>query len=450
MFIRPSQKTVATTSTPRRDLGGLLAAPLIFSCLSCLFSIFCTGKSSVAQAEPSVKPTEKSTEKPAEKPQGISSRRVSLYQLESVTVTGTRRISAEMLEMEFGLRPGVTLNDELVMNTRSRLLSLGLFHSVLLRMKKGSAPGQAQLIVECEDDEQVLTDWALGGEMAVTFTETTARSASPDGPPRGYRLGLVGRNILNEQHRASALADLDARAIVREAEFAYGLPRFTTEDTQFDTRIHLVDVSHRYLNALGFGARGEAVWTQSYENLGDVQYGMAVYVNRQPRYSLPGAPTNVSGPKIGFHRESRLRKFVAGPGSLLEASLLLAPIQAEHSIAEIRLARSVDLFTWLSMTFDLNALSVGTTGSSVRGEARFDFPFSGGHTGIGREHNEQAETFVRFRGGFDKYEDTSLVGSAAIIGLRYHSSGFIAELALQITRVPAAFSERLKPGEVAP
>ena len=375
-----------------------------------------------------------------------SSRRVPSYKLDKVTVNGTDRISAEILESEFGLVSGTPLNDELVMNTRSRLLSLGLFNSVILRMTKGSMPGTANLIVECEDDEQVLTDWAIGGEMSVTFTETTARSASPDGPPRGYRLGVVGRNILNEQHRASVLADVDARAIVREAEFAYGLPRFGMEDTQFDTRVHIVDVSHRYLNALGFGARGEALWTQSLESSGDFQYGMALYVNRKPRYSLPGFPTNVSGPKLGFHRETRFKKLVAGAGSLVEASILLAPIQTENSVAEIRLARTIDLWTWLNLTVDFNAMSVGVKGSSVRGETRFDLPFASSQV-----DGDQASAFLRLRGGFDRYAQTNLIGSTAIVGFRYHSSGFIAEIALQISRVPGELSTpTVNPSEVAP
>jgi len=389
-------------------------------------------------------------------PQPSATRRVSAYVIESVSVQGTDRISVETLGSDFGLKPGAPLNDELVMNTRTRLMGLGLFSSVILRMTKGSVPGKAKLIVECEDDEEVLTDWALGGEMGVTLTETTARSAAPDGPPRGVRLALIGRNILSDQHRGLVMADLDAKGSVREAEFAYGLPRFGLEDTQFDTGFHVVDVPQRYLNAVGFGARGQAVWTQSLESGGDFLYGMAVYANRQPRYAVPGFPRNVSGPKIGYVRETRLRKFIAGPGTLFESSLLFAPIQSETSVAEMRVAKTFAAWHRLALTLELNTLAAGLQASSVRGETRLDFPLhinmgSGSTTDNTRDSDEQAAAFIKLRGGFDRGENTSLTGSAAIFGLRYHSSGFIAELALQLTQIPRALDpERLRPDEVQP
>jgi hypothetical protein len=360
-------------------------------------------------------------------------RRVQVYKLESVELSGTTRMTVEDVVEELGLATGTPLDDDLVMSTRVRLLSLGLFKSAILIMRKGSRPGLARLIIEVEDDDGVLSDWAVGGDLGVTVTETDASHSATDTAPLGYRLGLVGRNIANGLHRGSLMIDIDSAGEYREGQIAYGLPRFAKEDAQFDAEIASVDVGHRYLNAMGFGARGQGLWSQSWKDFGAVQYGAAMYVNKTPRFAVPGFPLSVAGPKFAYHQESRLRGFFPGPGHLLGASLLFAPMQTENSVFEFAAAKTWGLADdYLFFTMDARVLTVGVQGSSVRSEARFDVPI----TSVNPD-DDQAEVFLRLRGGSDVINKTRLNGSAAILGVRYHSSGFIAELALKITRSPA-------------
>jgi hypothetical protein len=380
----------------------------------------------------------------AEKPVQVGpDGRVRVYKLETLELRGTTRMTTGQLAEELGLVPETRLDDELVMSTRTRLLGLGLFKSAILLMRKGSKPGYARLIVEVEDDDSVLSDWALGGELDVTVSETNASSTvESDGGtvPMDYRLGLVGRNVFDQLHRASAFVDVDGEGIFRAGQIAYGLPRFAKEDAQFDAEIAAVDVSHRYLDALGFGAHGQGLWSRTLASgSGEVQYGAAMYVNKKPRFAVPGFPQVVAGPKVAYYHETRLRGFFPDAGHLLGASLLLAPTRADRSVIELSAARTFgfgDLVWW---TLESRAASVGVHGYALRAETRWDVPLGGKDPG-----EDQAAFFLRLRAGQDRLEKTDLVGSAAILGVRYHSNGFIAELALKVTKTP----EELTPTKI--
>jgi hypothetical protein len=365
--------------------------------------------------------------------------KVHVYRLESVEISGTRRMSSAALAEELDLTPGRPLDDDMVMTTRSKLLGLGLFKSAILVMRKGTKPGTAKLIVEVEDDDSVLSDWALGGELGVTATEATASNTAVDSQstPMDYRLSLIGRNLFTGMHRGAVLVDIDERGLFRAGQLAYGMPRFAVEDVQFDAEIAAVDVQHRYLDALGFGGRGQGLWARSLANGGEMQYGAAMYVNKEPRFAVPEFPKSVAGPKFAYYRETRLRGFFPGSGHLVGASLLFAPMRTEHSLLELNLAKTYDLAQLLYLTFDVRALAVGVGGYALRGESRFDVPL-----GRAKPGEDQAELFMRLRGGSDSIEQTELVGSAAILGLRYHSSGFIAELAIKVTRSPEEFAPK--------
>lgn len=359
-------------------------------------------------------------------------RKVQAYKLETVEIRGTTRMSTEQLADELGLTPGTPLDDDLVMTTRTRLLGLGLFKSAILVMRKGSKPGFAKLIVEVEDDGSVLGDWAMGGELDVTVRERDAGpTASSANTPMDYRVSLVGRNLFSELHRGSAWLDFDSEGNVRAGQIAYGLPRFTREAAQFDAEIAAVDPHYRYLDAMGFGGRAQGLWARSQAGFGEVQYGAGMYVNKKPHFAVPGFPAAVAGPKVAYYKETRLHTFYPGEGHLIGASLLLSPVETENSIIELEMAKTFDFSKRAFLTFDAKALTVGTDGVSFRAESRLDVPFGG----IDPDE-DQAEAFLRLRGGHDSIGKVSLLGSAAMLGVRYHSSGFIAELALKITRSP--------------
>jgi hypothetical protein len=174
---------------------------------------------------------------------------------------------------------------------------------------------------------------------------------------------------------------------------------------------------------------------------GEVQYGAAMYVNKKPDYAVPGSPSAVVGPKIAYYRETRLRGFYPTSGNAVSASLVLSPARTDRSLVELGAAQTFSFGDYVYWTLEGRGLAAGKDGFSLRGESRLDVPLGG------RDPNEdQAEIFVRLRGGHDVYEDVDLVGSAAIIGVRYHSSGFIAELALKLTKSP----DELTPTDIEP
>jgi hypothetical protein len=363
----------------------------------------------------------------ASKPR-VAAKPERVYRLESVELIGTTRITVERLVAQLGLEAGVALDDSFVLSTRARLLSLGLFRSAILVMRKGSEKGRVHLVFEVEDDNGVLGPWAMGGSLAVTQPQTLAASTVQEAPPLGYKMDLVGRNFFSALHRGAVSLDIDGKGVARQGSVAYGIPRFAAEQVQFDADISFVDVNQRYLNTLGFGGRGQGIMTRTI-SLGDLQYGAAMYVNTAQRFRMPGYPALVAGPKIGISRETRLISFVPGSGFGFGASLLVAPVQLDHSVFEVKLARTFAI-GFSRLTIGTDAINVGLAGYGVRSEARVDLPFS-----LFGSASDSLTLFSRFRGGLDIIENTRLSGSAAIFGLRYHSSGFIAEFAIQVTKI---------------
>jgi len=363
--------------------------------------------------------------------QGIPSTagKVMALRLESIDVVGTTRLDAKFLHEEFALKDGTALDDQFVMSTRQKILSLGIFKSAILYLKRGSRAGLAKLTIEVEDDDSILTDWGLGGLLGMNYEQrqTTGSTA----PPLGYRLELLGRNLFNSLHRGFIMADIDAEGVLRQGRAIYGLPRFTNEDVQFDTEIAATDVRRRYLDANGFGGRVQGIWTES-RGAFDFQYGPAMYVNREGRFAVPGFPDAVAGPKVALLRETRLNRFLPGEGYLLNAGFLYAVTKSYQSLLELRSAYTVDVLELALLTVDAKLLTIGKDGFSWRGEGRIDVPLGPSHQGT----QKSTDLFMRFRGGRDHFEDTDLSGSAGIFGLRYHSSGFIAEIALEITKSP--------------
>lgn len=358
-----------------------------------------------------------------------------IYSLESVELVGTNRISIERLVAQLELEAGTPLDNQFVAATRARLLSLGLFRSAILVMRKGSEKGKAHLVIQVEDDDGVIGPWAMGGSLAVTRPQDMTASSSSEAPPLGYKMDLVARNLLSSLHRGAIGLDIDGQGVARQGSIAYGIPRFTTEGVQFDAEVTFVDVNQRYLDILGFGGRGQGLVSRTLDRVGDVQYGAAMYVNTAHRFRMPGYPTSVAGPKVAFNRETRLMSFVPGAGYAFGASLLVAPMQVSDSVFEMKLARTFAI-GFSRLTLGADAINVGLAGYGLRSEARYDVPFS-----LFDSSNDSLALFTKMRGGIDIIGNTSLYGSAAIFGLRYHSSGFIAEFAVQVTKIP----DSLKP-----
>ena len=357
--------------------------------------------------------------------------------LEAIEVKGSDRMTAQDLSDEFGLRPGSSLTDQSVLTLRSHILGMGLFRSCWLSLRKGSGPGLARLTVTVEVDEGVIGDWAVGGSLGMTYGETQTAAAGQGAAPLGYKMGLVSRNLFWAMHRGGLTADVDGQGVLREGQVAYGLPRFSAEGVQFDAELGVVDPSRRYLDTMGFGGRGQALWSRNLSHQGVLRYGIASYVNQKNRYRMNGFPTQVAGPKIAYVYEGRLLRFFPGEGSHGEVSLLAGSNKGSDSTIEINVAHTLDVDRSLYITIDGKVLYSGIRNRAGRVETRFDVPFAAANG-----EASSAGLFLRLRGGGDWTSDYRYQGSSAILGLRYHSDGFIAEVGLQITRSPDELAGR--------
>lgn len=359
---------------------------------------------------------------------------VRIYQLESLEIKGSNRITPFHLEEYFALKPGTALNDETVLDTRQKLLGTGLFRSVLLYMKKGSTVGKARLVIELEDEPTVLTDWGVGGSVGLTYGEPKASNTTPGSAPLGYRMELISRNLMADLHRGGMLVDIDANGQVREGQLAYGFPRFANEGVQFDAQFSVVDPYFRYLNTMGFGSRGEALWSQEAGDYRKFKYGIAMYLNQGERFAFPEFPKNVAGPKVVWEQETRFLGFFPSSGHKLGLGAVVSPGNTEDSLLELSAAQTYAVRSALWLTLQGDALIVGRRGVSSRLESRLDWAFDGPQKN--KPDSDQAALFLKLRYGNDHLAKTDWDGSAATLGLRYHSAGFIAELAIKVTRTP--------------
>lgn len=364
---------------------------------------------------------------------GPVQRKVVAFKLESVEIKGSTRLEKSSIEEALNLKPGIALDDEFVMSAREKLLSLGLFKSVILSMRKGSKRGLAILVVRLEDDPYVLGPWAIGGKVKIAQGEATTENFDPDSPPLGYKLELLSRNLFSSLYRGAIGVDIDSVGKVRQARFTLGLPRLAKEDVQFDFDVSAVDVSTRYLEVLGFAGKLYGTWTQSIGDYTGLEYGVAMYVNRAPDFSVPGFPRSLAGPRVNWVYESRLQRFFPDAGSRAGIGFIYTPIEKENSISEISLAHTFSFQDAAWLTMGLDTLALGANGYSTRGETRIDLPLTEMSSG-----EDQAGLYIALRGGKDKFKETNIEGTAAIIGILYHSEGFIAEISFQITRTPDA------------
>jgi hypothetical protein len=358
-----------------------------------------------------------------------SSVRLAPYLLESLSVVGSTRLDADAIIRELALKPGSPISDDLVMEARSQLLGIGIYKSVVLYLRKGTSPGKAILIVELEDEGYTIGPWAMGGSFGMTQGESPLRTGNIQEPAVGYRLNLVGRNLFRQLHRGSMTVDTDSFGAVRYGEVAYGLPRFAAESVEFDARIKIADPNYRYLQTLGFGQKADALWSWSDEDFDHYHYGVSLYANDGKRFAMPGFPTLVAGPKIGFTRENRLHGFMPGQGYAARASLILPPAELSNATVEIGAARTTYFLDWPSLTLDGDVLAVASGAQSLRTTIRFDVP-------VDKRPGSAALFSLSLQGGVDRTAEYSAFGSSATMALQHHSPGFIAEIALKIVRSP--------------
>ncbi len=358
--------------------------------------------------------------------------------LEKVEVTGSSRLPSAFLERELHLVPGSSPSEQELGDDRNRLLATGLFQSVQFFLQKGQTPGQAVLRIELMDDPGVFGSWAWGGALNLTQDQNASENIGGEFNPLSARMQLISRNLFNSLHRASSAVDYDGQGILRGFHVAYGFPRFSEESVQFDARMEAADAQARYLDVLGFGSRGQAYWTFDQNQQTSIQYGLAIYVNnRGSRYALAGFPRALTGPKIGIHSENRLLGFRTSEGYSYSASTILTTRGLNNMGYEVEGAWTESLWGRSLLTAQVQGLTVGWESLSYRASLRWEqaLPIL--------DAAADPEIYLQYTAGGDRFKDLHYNGREARLGLRFHSAGLIADIALSFRSFPEKLRETL-------
>jgi hypothetical protein len=346
------------------------------------------------------------------------------YQLEAFEFTGSTRLTEDQVKDHLRIKDQIMMTDEWISASRTKLMGLGIFRDVLFSLKKGSRPGLTKLIIRAEDDEDILSDWAVGGEFGLSLTDPTP-AFGEDSVFRGYRVGLIARHILRDSHRAAILGDIDSRGNLVFGHAAYGLPRFIAESIQFDAALTVVEPQERYFETESYGLKLQSLWTRQRGGV-DVTYGAAWYSNTHSRYKLEDWPDIVAGPKIGVVRETRFLGFLPKNGYRIAASIVPSLLHREESVIETELAATWVAFDLAAFTATGKAINTGTKAVTTRSEGRIDVPITSPSRGL------RSLFYVAIRNGQDHYKDYKLSGTETVAGFRYHSTGFIGDVSFRI------------------
>ena len=346
------------------------------------------------------------------------------YKLESLEITGSTRVSSAQLRELLHIRDHQTMSEEWIAQARTELLGLGLFSDVIFTLKKGSKNGLAKLVIIATDDDNVLSDWAVGGEFGLSLTEPTP-AFGEDSVFRGYKVGLIGRNIFQQAHRAAILTDIDSRGSLVSGQIAYGLPRFLAEEIQFDAAVSAVEARERYLDAEGFGLKIQSVWTRQRHGF-DLVHGIGWYSNTHSRYKLEGFPELVAGPKLGVIRETRFLGFIPNEGYRVGFSIMPSLLRRNEAVTEGEVAATLAAGSWFSWSVSANSLTTGRHAVSNRAETRVDVPVKSISKGL------SSLLYLSAKAGNDHYKDISINANEYVAGFRYHSTGFIGDLNFRI------------------
>lgn len=350
------------------------------------------------------------------------------FAIDGLIVKGSERLPESYFDQELGLKAGSEIQEEDLPALQHKLLGTGLFRSANFFLSKGSKPGRFILQIDLEDDPSVFSDWAIGNSLFLTQEQRQGLGSELN--PYSARVQVISRNLFRAQHRASLDADFDGMGILRAFEVAYGFPRFTQEGVQFDAHFEGVDPAARYSEVLGFGNKGEALWNFELYSDTAFQYGAAFYLNQGRRFTLPGFPRGIVGPKIGLRRETRLLSFRPSDGGAVGASVVFASEGGDQMVYEAEAAYTLGLWSSAEQTVQGNVLSVGGKSLSFRASWRLEQNLAA--TGF----SALPKIYLLAETGGDRYREIHDRGYDFRIGTRFHSNGFIADIAFAYSTLP--------------
>jgi hypothetical protein len=353
------------------------------------------------------------------------------YEVETIEVQGSTRINTEQFSDLFDLHPGGRIDDDAVLVIRQRLLGLGVFRSAVLLVRKGSVRGRVKLILKVEDDPNILSDWGIASEIAVQSLQWIAKPQVDYRESTANTLTLLGRNLFGRFHRGLLRGEFGNSGSLHGLQVAYGWPRFSLKDHQFDVELNGFDPVYHYFETPSFALNAAIRWSFALDDYEQLEYGVQSYANRNGRLAMPYFPKLVVGPRIGYNFEDRPQGFFPSRGVQFGSSFTLGAANPAQSVLQASGARTwrIDDDAWFSL--DGKALLTGQSGYSVRAESRLDFAITKPY-----ESDDQALISLKLGGGRDDSHLGRLWGSFGAISLRYHSSAIIAEIDLLFLRTP--------------
>lgn len=347
------------------------------------------------------------------------------YRLESFEFFGSSRLSDEQIAEQLVIRPDIIMNDAWISSARTHLMGLGLFKDVVFKLRKGTRPGLIKLSILAFDDDDVLSDWAIGGEFGLSLKEPTP-AYGEDSVFRGYRAGLIARNLFRTSHRAAISGDIDSRGNLVVGHLAYGLPRFIAESIQFDAALSVVESRERYFETEGFGLKAQGLWTRQRSGI-DLVYGVAWYSNAHRRYRLQEWPDTVAGPKIGVVKDTRFLGFLPSTGYRLSLAILPSLLKRDQSVLETEVAGTWAFWTHAAVSLSSKSVNSGRKAISTRAEGKIEFPLASVSRGL------RSMFYIGARHGLDHFKNVRLTGTESFAGYRYHSTGFIGDISFRVT-----------------
>lgn len=347
------------------------------------------------------------------------------YRLEDFEFSGSTRVSKEQIATQLSITPDIVMSDDWISSSRTKLIGSGLFKNIVFKLRKGSKAGLTKLVISVEDDDDVLSDWALGGEFGLSLKEPTP-AFGEDSVFRGYRAGIISRNLFRASHRGAIVGDVDARGNLVVGNLAYGLPRFIAESIQFDAALSVVEARERYFEAEGFGLKAQGLWTRRRGGV-DVMYGVAWYSNRHKRYRLSEWPSVVAGPKVGLIRETRFLGFLPSTGYRVALATIPSFLKRDESVLEAELAGTWAFWTHAALSASGKSITSGLKAITTRAEGKLEFPLASVSRGL------RSLFYVAVRNGQDHYKNIRLTGTETVAGYRYHSTGFIGDISFRVT-----------------
>lgn len=353
------------------------------------------------------------------------------FELESIAVEGSSRITTSQVASKFELYQGKPFTRDGADKIKTALLGMGLFEKVTLFLKKGTNKKKRRLVIRLKDDKSVITDWGIGAHFGVTLTDTHAKVFDLDGQPLNFRLNLVARNAFRAQHRLGLGFEINSLGQISKINSAFGLPKYRESSIQFDTGFSLKRNSSNYLDIYGFGAEAYAIWSLHLGNSFIFRYGVAGLANREPNFSVPSFPETVVGPYLELESRTSLLSFINESGHRISLRVIPSVGKLEHTYLRSTVSQKFQALSSLSIDYSLSGFLAGNLGYGTRTSLKFGFPF--GTKSIAYSSNN--EIFLQGRYGRDWQRKNILSGYDVSLGIRVYSSALIGELAFKFVQI---------------